>query len=70
MGLNPFLDCLNQDRKKGKDATFEAKPQRRPYTIFNFPSSQKLPFPACFLLTLRKGENRRWIGDYVKKENK
>ena len=38
--LNPSWDRLHQDRKKGEKVYFWKEPQRRPYTITNFPSSQ------------------------------
>ena len=37
--LNLSLDRLSQDQKKGK-VNFWKEPQRRPYTIINFPCSQ------------------------------
>ena len=53
-----------EERKK---VTFRKELQCRPSIMINSPSSQKLPFPACFLSILMTGENSRWIDDQVKK---
>ena len=63
--LNPSLDRFNQDRKKGKNSTFE-----RNLNGVLAPSLTSLrvkPAIPCVLLSiLRTGENRRWIDDQVK----
>ena len=68
VGVESFFRPFQPRPEERKKLNFWKEPQRRPYTIINFPSSQKQPFPACFLSLLRTGENSRGIDDQVKVE--
>ena len=63
LGLNPSLDRLNQDQKKGKNRTSEGNLNVALASWLTSLPSQNCHSLACFLSIMRTGENSRWIDD-------
>ena len=66
-GIESFFRPFEpRPEERGKESIFRKKPQRRPYTIINFPSSQNFHSLRAFSQFWQQGEYSRWIDDLVR----